>query len=122
MKNNLDLYLLGNVALKLNDRPLVGLPSRAAEALLIYLACHHRPISREVLADLLWSGRTQKRALTNLRTILTSLRRELEEYLVITRQTLAFNHDADYWLDTAAFERQLTQLTPLIQSATSPSG
>ncbi|HMR63605.1 MAG TPA: BTAD domain-containing putative transcriptional regulator, partial [Anaerolineae bacterium] len=50
-------------------------------------------------------------------TILTGLRRELEAYLIITRQTLAFNHAAPYWLDVAEFERELAQLQPALQAA-----
>ncbi len=108
MNKKLTIRLLGTVAIEVDGRPLTGLPSRAAEALLIYLVCHDRPIPREALADLLWSERTQKQGLTNLRTILTALRRELDDNLIITRQTLAFNRAADYWLDAAEFEDQLT--------------
>lgn len=115
MRKKLAFRLLGSVVIELDGQPVQGLPSRAAEALLIYLVCHDRPISRESLANLLWHDRSKKQGLTNLRTILTSLRRELESYLIITRQTLAFNHAADYWLDSADFESQLSQLLPALQ-------
>ncbi|MCB9077785.1 MAG: tetratricopeptide repeat protein [Anaerolineaceae bacterium] len=118
MNKKLIIRLLGNTVIELNGRLISdSLPSRAAEALLIYLVCHDRPIPRETLADLLWSERTQKQGLTNLRTILTALRRELDDYLIITRQTLAFNHAAPYWLDVAEFESQLTSLQPQLQAA-----
>jgi predicted ATPase/DNA-binding SARP family transcriptional activator len=110
----LQIYLLGNVSINLDNQPVGGLPSRAAEAMLIYLACHDHPIPRETLAELLWADRSQKQALTNLRTILTSLKRELGEYLIITRQSIAFNHAADYWLDTVALEEQLNRLKPAL--------
>ena len=84
---------------------VTGLPSRAAEALLIYLVCTPRPVAREKLAELLWAERSPMQALTNLRTVLTALRRELGDYLIITRQTLAFDHRRDYWLDVATFEQ-----------------
>lgn len=110
MHKKLTIRLLGAVAIELNGRPLRGLPSRAAEALLIYLVCHPQPVPRETVADLLWGERTQKQGLTNLRTILTALRRELDDYLLITRETLAFNHAAAYWLDVTEFENEQQQL------------
>ncbi|MCB0209080.1 MAG: tetratricopeptide repeat protein, partial [Anaerolineae bacterium] len=118
VNKKLIIRLLGNTVIELDGRLISdSLPSRAAEALLIYLVCHDRPIPRETLADLLWSERTQKQGLTNLRTILTPLRRELDDYLIITRQMLAFNHAAPYWLDAAEFESQLTSLQPQLQAA-----
>jgi predicted ATPase len=118
MNKSLIIRLLGHVVIEVDGRPLSGLPSRAAEALLIYLVCHDQPVPRETLADLLWSERTQKQGLTNLRTILTGLRRELDDYLMITRQTLAFNYAATYRLDVAEFESQLNQLQPELQGIT----
>ena len=117
MNKKLIIRVLGNTVIELDGRPISGLPSRAAEALLIYLVCHDQPVPRETLVDLLWSERTQKQGLTNLRTILTALRRELDDYLIITRQTLAFNHAAAYWLDVAEFESQLARLQPQLQAA-----
>lgn len=114
MHKRLTIRLLGAVAIELNGRPLRGLPSRAAEALLIYLVCHPQPVPRETLADLLWGERTQKQGLTNLRTILTALRRELDDYLLITRETLAFNHAAAYWLDVTEFENEQQHLSAVM--------
>ncbi len=110
MTRHLQLRLLGDVSLQLDGEPVSGLPSRAAEALLIYLACHDRPLPRERLAELLWADRAPKQALANLRTILTSLRREVGEFLSVNRQTLAFNHRAGAWLDLAEFEGRISRL------------
>ncbi len=112
MTPTLRISLLGDVAIQVGDEVVAGLPSRAAEALLIYLVCTPRPVAREKLAELLWAERSQAQALTNLRTILTPLRRELGDYLVVTRQTLAFDHARDYWLDMAEFERGFAALDP----------
>ena len=68
------------------------------------------------MAEILWVDRTQKQALTNLRTILTPLRRELDNHLVITRQTLAFNHQANVWVDVSAFENQINAFATLIDN------
>ncbi|MFQ5435486.1 MAG: BTAD domain-containing putative transcriptional regulator, partial [Anaerolineae bacterium] len=107
MTKGLTIRLLGNVSIELEGQPVAGLPSRKAEALLVYLVCHERPFPREFLADLLWNDRSQKQALANLRSILSSLRRKLDPYLIITRQTVAFNHAGDYWLDVKAFTAAL---------------
>ena len=106
----LRIALLGDIAIQLGGDTIAGLPSRAAEALLIYLACNPRPVAREKLAELLWAERSAAQALANLRTILTPLRRELGEYLIVTRQSLAFDHSRAHWLDAAEFERGYTAL------------
>ena len=110
MPQKLRLTLLGNVSIQKGKKPVSGLPSRAAEALFIYLACNQRPVTREKLAELLWAERTSTQAFTNLRTILTSLRRELGDFLIVTRGTLAFDGEREYWLDTVEFEHQLKDL------------
>ena len=103
--SRLTLQLLGQVSIQRNGRPLTGLPSRKAAALLIYLACTRRPVAREVLADLLWDDRPQDQALANLRTILSGLRRALGKALVVERDTIALIRAADDWLDVEAFEQ-----------------
>ena len=110
MPQKLQIKLLGEVSLQKNGKPVTGLPSRAAEALFIYLACNPKPIAREKLAELLWADRTSAQALTNLRTILASLRRELGDFLLIERDTLAFNAQSGFSLDALDFERQLKEL------------
>ena len=45
--------------------------------------------------------------MTNLRGALSSLRKHLGDYLIITRDTVAMNPDAHVWLDAAALEEQL---------------
>jgi two-component SAPR family response regulator len=105
--HRLSIQLLGEVSILVGGQTLTGLPSRKAEALLIYLACTRRAVAREVLADLLWDDRSQDQALANLRTILTSLRRALSGALIVERDAIAFNRQSDYWLDIEAFEQQI---------------
>jgi DNA-binding SARP family transcriptional activator/predicted ATPase len=110
-KKLLKIELLGNVRFTVDGKPVTDLPTRKAEALLIYLVCHRRAFAREVLADLLWDDRPQDQALANLRSILSSLRRSFDPYLTITRQSVAFNHESNYEIDVAEFERGLDQGT-----------
>jgi len=110
MPPKLRLTLFGDVAIQKGKKKVEGFSSRASEALFLYLACNPRPIARETLAELLWADRTSTQGLTNLRTSLTSLRKELDAYLVVTRDSLAFNNDADAELDVDEFETQLKKL------------
>jgi len=114
----LNLRLLGELTLRRGSQPLAGLPSRKAEALLIYLACVRRPVAREVLADLLWDDRPTDLALSNLRTILSSLRKATGDALVVERDRIHFNRDSAYQLDMEAFEQSLGQSqTPGLEAA-----
>ncbi|MFQ5399317.1 MAG: BTAD domain-containing putative transcriptional regulator [Anaerolineae bacterium] len=107
MTEHLTIRLLGSVQIELAGKPVTELSSRKAEALFIFLACQQRPFSREALADLLWDDRPKKQALANLRSILSNLRRQLDPYLAVTRQTVSFNHESDVWLDVHAFTAAL---------------
>ncbi len=103
--NLLIIRLLGGVHLELGGKAVASLPTRKAEALLVYLVCHQRPFPREHLAELLWDDRSQEQALANLRSVLSTLRRAFKPYLLITRQTVGFNHATAYQLDVAEFQQ-----------------
>jgi DNA-binding SARP family transcriptional activator/predicted ATPase len=103
----LTIRLLGAIEIELAGKPITGLGTRKAEALLAYLVCHKRPFSREQLADILWDDRSQTQALANLRSLLSGMRRQIKPWLIVTRHTVAFNHESDYWLDTAEFSQEL---------------
>ncbi|MEX1020685.1 MAG: tetratricopeptide repeat protein [Litorilinea sp.] len=116
----LEIHTLGPYRIMLDGQPLTELTSRTAEALLIYLIRHTRPVARDVLADFFWDERDSARAAANLRTVLTMLRKCLGDYLIITRRTVAFNHAADYWLDLHELERGMAQLAPRLAQAEPP--
>ena len=84
----LKLSVLGGLSIALGDQPVSGFVSRKVEALLVYLACERRDHQRESLATLLWDDLSQERALGNLRTALSNLSEQLQDYLLITRQTV----------------------------------
>lgn len=81
--------------------------TRTIEALLVYLACQRRPISRDLLAEMLWPERTQEQARSNLRVAIHRLREQLDAYVVVTRQYLAFNPEVPMALDVMQFEAHL---------------
>ena len=105
MTATLAFTLLGEITIKFDEKPASGLPSRKAEALLIYLASTKRPYSRELLADFFWDDRPPEQAMANLRSLLSGLRNKFKPYLEISRQTVAFKEESPHWLDTAEFQR-----------------
>ena len=106
----LEISLLGAFQVSKDGKPVTQFETAPARALLIYLVLHPgMPFRREVLADLLWQDQPRSEALHALRQTLNRLRRAIESresdppFLEITRQTIQFNPDSDYWLDTDAF-------------------
>src|SRR5690349_14166762 len=103
MITTLQIRTFGEVSIWLNGVAL-HFEARSAEALLVYLACHARPLARETLAEFLWPERTQEQARTNLRVTLHRLRQQLAPYLAITRQHVALAPAASLNLDCTQFE------------------
>jgi len=73
MGQELRVRVLGTTELAVDGRPLAGLASAKATALLVYLAMTGRPQSRSALAGLLWSDLPEATARANLRLALTKL-------------------------------------------------
>ena len=107
MGGELQIRTLGGLEISRDGRPITGFVSAKAQALLCYLAVTGRPHSRPALAGLLWGEMSEASALTNLRQALSNLRRLLPSHLTITRQSVAFNPEAPYWLDVEEFERRV---------------
>jgi DNA-binding SARP family transcriptional activator/predicted ATPase/Tfp pilus assembly protein PilF len=106
----LDVSLLGAFQVTGDGDPITRFETDPARALLAYLAMHAgTTFRREVLADLLWPEQPRSEALHALRQTLSRVRRAIgdqkadQPFLHITRQTIQFNDDSDYWLDVDAF-------------------
>jgi predicted ATPase/DNA-binding SARP family transcriptional activator len=97
----LDVKTLGGLKLSINDEPLRELGSHKAEAILVYLVVRPGMQNRNVLASLFWPGKAENQALTSLRVALSLLRKDLEEYLEITRDTVEIKPGAEVNLDLA---------------------
>ncbi|MCP4428808.1 MAG: hypothetical protein GY803_30350, partial [Chloroflexi bacterium] len=67
MTKVLKLAFLGRMRLSRDDRPLTGLVSGKAQALLCYLAVNGRAYARQSLAGLLWDEMPEADARRNLR-------------------------------------------------------
>lgn len=104
MQDGLRLQLLGQPEIVLNGARL-SFARRKAVALLAYVAMSGRPASRLILANLLAGGMTDQLARQHVRNALTDLSSQLGDYLIISRQTIAFNRALPYQLDVEDFER-----------------
>ena len=103
MAKGLQLVLLGQTDIRLDGVPVTGFYSSKAQALLCYLATENKVHSRDTLAGLLWADMPEADARTNLRQVLTNLRKLVGGHLTITRQTVTFNRDDAYWVDVEKF-------------------
>jgi DNA-binding SARP family transcriptional activator len=105
MDGQLQVRVLGGAELSVSERPLVGLASAKAAALLFYLAVTGAAHSRSALAGLLWSDLPEPTARANLRVVLTKVRRALPDHVQVTRQTIGLNSDLPVWVDVMEMER-----------------
>ena len=111
----LKAYLFGSPTITCDDVPL-PITSQKAQALFYYLISNRQTHSREKLAALFWGETSERQAKGSLRNTLYKLRRDLvpgskpaEKYILAESNTLCFNPEADYWLDTEEFERLLDE-------------
>ncbi len=109
--SELRLRLMGTPEVRL-DGVRLSIQRRRALALLAFLAVTGRPHRREVLATLLAGDAAEAQAHKHLSNALTDLRAALGEYVVVERQTVAFDCDRPYWLDVAAIRSLLADGIP----------
>jgi WD40 repeat protein/DNA-binding SARP family transcriptional activator len=102
----LRIHLLGSFHVTRDDAPLSAFKSDKVRALLALLVAEpDRPQRRETLGGLLWPGYPEKSARMNLRHVLSSLRRVLDDqaadppFLLASGHTIQFNRAADAWAD-----------------------
>jgi len=103
----LEIKTLGGFALKVNGHALKDLGSHKAEAILIYLAVGGGSCNRNVLATLLWPDNAESQAMSSLRVALTVLRKDLDDYIEATRDTVGIKPGAWVYLDVAELEAKL---------------
>jgi len=103
----LDVILLGKITIHLHTKPLTRFRSQKEIALLAYLAHSGHAHNREVLADLLWEASSTGQSLSNLRTVLARLRKQVGDHLIITRKTIAVTPAVHQQTDSARFQTLL---------------
>lgn len=106
----LSFSLLGQVVLSKDGVPLSQFGSQKEAALLIYLAQTRQSHPRAFLADLLWESRSTKQSLSNLRTVLTRLRKQVDNALLITRDSVALNPNNQQQVDSVLLLQALADM------------
>ena len=104
MNDQLRLNLLGPPSISMRGVKL-SFGRRKAFALLAYLAMSDRPAAREVLANLLVDETTDHLARQHVRNALAELSSQIGDYLIVSRQVIAFNRTLPYQLDVEEFQR-----------------
>jgi DNA-binding SARP family transcriptional activator len=100
---SLRLFLLGPPRLECDGVPL-KFSTRKNIALIAYLAVTGEAHTREALITLLWPELEPSRARAGLRRNLSTLRKALGgEWLVVDREIVGMDPDADLWLDVEQF-------------------
>jgi len=114
MEIALHLTLFGGFLLLVDDAPVTTLDSPRLQGLLAYLALHRQtPLPRSQVAFLLWPEASEAQAHTNLRALLRRLRAalpELDRFLQVDRQRLAWRDQVPWSCDVAVFEAALAQV------------
>jgi DNA-binding SARP family transcriptional activator len=105
----LEIKALGNLIILKNGVILDNLGSRKAGAALAYLALEGRPQGRMRLATLFWPESPDQKALASLRVMLASLRKNVDDYIEITRDTVGIKQGVDVTTDVQLFEKQIAR-------------
>ena len=104
MQSQIRIYTLGRLAIERNGQILENFLSSKTALLFVYLAMHPGEHPRENLASLLWSETNDEQSLKNLRTVLSSLRQQLDDVLDVSRQSLGIRSDVTVWVDALEME------------------
>jgi DNA-binding SARP family transcriptional activator len=106
----LSISLLGTFQITLDGKQIDSFESNKVRGLLAYLAIEgDQPQSREKLGDLLWPDCSEKTARSNLRNVISKLRKAIQDqeasprYLCVSRQSLQLNPDGDVVIDAREF-------------------
>jgi DNA-binding SARP family transcriptional activator len=106
----LRIELLGEMRVRLDDESLPSFPSRKSKALFAFLLLHPRRLTRDVIVGNLWAEKPDRVARQSLRTELHRVRCVLAgtgrrgDFLVVRKDEVGFDWDADYCLDVEEFE------------------
>lgn len=112
------LTFLGPVQIEHAGKPLRGLRSRKAVALLAYLALRGQPVSRTALVDLFWPDQTERRGRANLSWVINHINSAIPNAFTAERHAVRFNDsNSALWLDTYAFSRLIQDGTVQARSS-----
>ncbi len=113
----LHVTTLNALAIVQNNRNISMMLSNTAQLLLIYLLTTAQSHPREALAELFWPERQAKLSASNLRTLLSALRKVCGDQLVITRTMVAVD-PSNIIYDVANFHAHVTAAQVAVQNGT----
>lgn len=108
-----DIRLFGAMEIRHHGALLTDFRSQKALALLAYLICIDRPVTREYLAGLGWPEVEQSQALGLLRRTLHDLNSKLPGCLVVDRRTVYFQPETPVAVDVRTFAGLAAQTDPV---------
>ena len=116
------IYTLGGLRISIGDKPLTGLVSqKKSEALMVYLACNPIAHSRQVLANLFWGDYQEDRALNNLSVLISNIKKQIGDNLVISRHNIGINPKSNYWIDVQEFSHKTKDVAHLADFVNIPN-
>ena len=101
--STLDIRLFGAMEIRRDGVRLTDFRSQKALALLAYLICSDRPITRAQLAGLAWPDVGESQALGLLRRTLHDLTSKLPDLLAVDRHTVHFQPNTKVTIDALTF-------------------
>jgi len=110
----MSIQLFGQLCVRYDGFIVNGFEAHKVQELFCYLLLHrHHPISRESLANLMWSECTTAQAKKKLRQTLWRLQSVLnshsettqDQVLLVEPKWVRINEEAELWLDVAIFEK-----------------
>ena len=106
----LDVHLFGKFKVSL-DGQAIEIPSRPVQSLLAYLILNAgTAYRREKLAGLLWPDSDESSGRQNLRQTLWRLGKAIgKDYFITDKISVSFNAQADYTLDVAVLQDEITE-------------
>ena len=97
--------LLGALEVELDGAVIDSPVSQRPWALFAYVALAPRPVTRGELASRFWPDVLDQSARASLRSALWTLRRHLDDALVVEGERIGLADEPDVWLDVREFER-----------------
>lgn len=107
--SRLDIRLMGTFALSLDGQPVTVVSARQRR-LIAWLLLHPGPQSRTHLAELFWPESDEAQALTNLRSLLTRILKDLpwlQPWLLVTRPSVGWNAALPVTVDVLSLREAL---------------
>lgn len=100
--DQLQIRTLGSFIIERDGEVIETFLTRKTALLLVYIALNPGKHTREKLAALFWSETSDEQALKNLRTVLSSIRKNTPDAVQISRQVMQIG--PDIWVDALQFE------------------